>query len=114
MARLNGSGGGAPRRRLPLGHEGKPSVEHVADIDLARRILAAAAAVRVGHVALVAAADLQPLAAFARHSHVETIVDFEVVGEDERAGAGDYIGEADGGAKHLIRRALEAEAMVVP
>src|SRR5262249_40288729 len=102
MARLNASGGGAHRRRMPLGHEGKPSIEPVADIALARRILAAAAAVHVGYVALVAAADLQPLAAFARHSHVETIVDFEVVGEDERASAVDDIGEADGVAKHLI------------
>src|SRR5262245_66604431 len=113
MARLNASGGGAHRRRMPLGHEGKPSVEHVADIDFARRILAAAAAVRVGHVALVAAADLQPLASFARHSHVEAMVDFEVVGEDERPGAVDDIGEADGVAKYLIRRALEPEAIGV-
>src|SRR5262249_20152445 len=95
LARSSASGGGAHRRRMPLGHEGKPSVEHVADIDLAGRILAAAATVRVGQVALVAAADLQPLAAFARHPDVETIVDFEVVGEDERAGAVDDIGEAE-------------------
>src|SRR5207342_2700969 len=107
------SGDGAHRRRLSLGHETEPGVEHVADIDFAGRILAAAAAVRVGDVALVAAADLQPLAAFARHSHVETIVDFEVVGEDERAGAIDHIGEADGVAKHLLRRALEPEAVGV-
>src|SRR5262245_65613854 len=100
MTRSNASGGGAHRRRLPLGHEAEPSVEHVADIDLARRILAAAAAMRVGHVALVAAADLQPLGSLARHSQVETMVDFEVVGEHERVGAVDECGGADGDVEY--------------
>src|SRR5262249_25605127 len=113
MARANASGGGAHRRRLPLGHEAYPSVEPVAAFDLARRIRAGAAAMRVGYVALVAAADLQPLGSLARHSHVETMVDFEVVGEDERAGAVDDVGEADGVAEHLFRRALESEAIGV-
>src|SRR5437870_13922240 len=99
---------------MALGHEAEPGVEHVADIDLAGRILAAAAAVRVGNVALVAATDLQPLGSFARHSHIEAVVDFEIIGEDERAGAVDDVGEADGVAKHLLRGALESERISVP
>jgi hypothetical protein len=42
-----------------------------------------------------------------------SMVDFEIVGEDERAGAVDDIGEADGVAEHLLRRALESEAIGV-
>src|SRR5207302_4682384 len=111
--RSSASGGRAHRRRMALGHEAEPGVEHVADIDLAGRILAAAAAVRVGNVALVAATDLQPLGAFARHSPIEAVVDFEIIGENERAGAVDNVGEADGVAKHLLRRALQSERVGV-
>ena len=47
--------------RLRLaGHEAEPGVEHVADVDLAGRVLAAPAAVLVRPVAVEAAADLQP------------------------------------------------------
>src|SRR5262245_63344987 len=106
MARLSASGGGAHRRRLPLGHEAEPGVEHVADIDLARRILAAAAAMRVGHVALVAAADLQALGCLARHSQVESTGDYEVVGEQERAGAVGGTGEANCVAPRLCLTAM--------
>src|SRR3954470_9706369 len=113
FAMMRRSGGGARVRRLPAGHEPEPGIEHVADIDLAGRILAAPAAMRVRHVALIAAADLQPLGALARHPHVETIVDLEVVGEHERAGAVDDVGEADRVAEHLLRRALEPEAVSV-
>src|SRR5437764_11605844 len=62
-------------------HIALPGVEHVADIDLARGIDAFAAAVLVGQVALVAAADLQPLGALARQPQVDAVVDFEIVGE---------------------------------
>ena len=107
-----------PRARLgalavAVAHVAQPGVEHVADIDLARRVHAAAAAVRVGQVALIAAADLQPFGALAGKPHVDAVVDFEVVGQDQRAGAVDDVGEADGVPKHLLRRALEAEVVGV-
>src|SRR5262249_54282263 len=109
MARVSALRGGAHRCRMPLRHEVEPGVEHVAAIGLPGRILAAAAAVRIGYVALVAATDLQPFGSFARHSHVESVVDFEIVCEDERARAVDDVGEADGVAKYLLRRAFESE-----
>src|SRR5262249_57659321 len=96
-----------------IGQEVEPGFQHVADIDFTRRILAAAATVRIGYVALVAATDLQPFGSFARHSHVESVVDFEIVGEDERARAVDDVGEADGVAKYLLRRAFESERVLV-
>ena len=67
----------------------------------------------VGQVALVAAADLQPLGALARKPHVDAVVDFEIVGQHQRAGAVDDVGEADGVAEHLLRRALEPEIVGV-
>src|SRR5438477_609866 len=70
-------------RTLAVAHVALPGVEHVADIDLARGVHAAAAAAGIGQVALVTAADLQPFGALARQPHVDAVVDFEVVGENE-------------------------------
>ena len=70
-------------------------------------------AVGIRHVARVTAADLQPLGAFAGDSDVDTVVDLEVVGQHQRSGAVDDVGEADGVAEHLLRRALEAEVVGV-
>src|SRR5262249_56438764 len=93
---------------MSFGHQAEPSVQHVADIDLAGRVLAAAAAVRVGNVALVAAPDLQPLGTFARHAHLEAVVDFQVIGEGERAPAVYEVCGNDRVSQNLFPRPLSA------
>ena len=55
----------------------------------------------------------QVLRAFARQAHVDAIVDFEIVGEHERAGAVHRIGETNRVAEYLLRRALKPEIIGV-
>src|ERR1700722_4787029 len=68
---------------------------------------------RVRYVALHAAADLDPFRALAREPKPNAIVDFEIIGEHQRTGAVDNIGEADRVAEHLLRRTFEAEVIGV-
>src|SRR5436305_1735446 len=82
------------RRPLP-GHVSKPGVVHVADIDFAGRVLALASAVLGRRVAQITAPDLDPVGALARQPEPDAIVDLEIVGQHQRAGAVDDVGEAD-------------------
>ena len=76
-------------------------------------LFGAAAAVGIGDVARESAPDLDPLRALAGEPHADAVVDFEIVGQHQRAGAVDDIGEADGVAEHLLRRALEPEVISI-
>ena len=58
-----------------------------------------------------AAADLQPFGAFAGDAKADAVVDFQIVGKHQRAGAVDDIGEADGVVEHPFRRAAQLEAV---
>src|SRR5262245_11601243 len=107
-----GSAGRLRRRtRRVAGHVAEPRVEHVADIDLAGRVLAASAAMIVRQIARVAASDLEPLGAGARKTQADPRVDFEIVGEHQRAGAVDDVGEADGVLEHARGRAAQTKAV---
>src|SRR5215469_11810896 len=62
-------------------HVAHPGVEHVANIDLASRVLAPATAVFSRHVALITATDLQPLRAFAGNAESDPVINFQIVGQ---------------------------------
>src|SRR5262245_34784621 len=55
-------------------HVAEPGNEHVANIHLAGRVLAAAATVLVSDVAEIAAADLDPFGAFTQQAETDAIV----------------------------------------
>src|SRR5262249_22693013 len=113
---LQASGAWFARRRPTLvivGHVAEPGIEHVADVDFAGGVLAAAAAVLVGLVARKTASDLDPFRTGAGKSERDAIIDFEIVGQHQRAGSVDRVGERDHVVEHLFGCAAETEIVGV-
>src|SRR5712692_8581365 len=99
----------APMPRLLGRHVAQPGGELAADVELARAGRAAAGRSGVVGVGAVAARDVDPIARLRSEPLLHPFVDFEVVGQDPRAGAVHDVGERYGVAVHLLRSALQAE-----
>src|SRR2546428_3201539 len=95
------------------GHVLEPGGELIADVNLAGAGASAKREFAGRDGAAVPAPEVHPVRATPAEPVLRALVDLEVVGEDGRGGAVDDVGERDGVAEHLLRRALEPERVGV-